>query len=159
MRSILATLMAVGLLAGHALPSFATACTDAAAVATARANAEVACEAEGHGCLSAASHGQYVSCIARQANLAAQNLTLPKECKGAVKKCAAKSTCGKAGFVTCCRSKPRPDGSTATKCSIKRDAAHCTAPKGGTACAGTQSSCCDACTDGTCGSPSGAFLR
>ena len=136
----------------------AAPCSDAAAVATARASAEAACEAEGRGCTSAPNHGQYVSCISQQLN---QNATLPKECRGAAKKCAAKSTCGKPGFVTCCRTKPRSDGTTATKCSIKRDADHCTAPKGGTACAGAQSSCCDACLTGDCGggSASGAFFE
>jgi hypothetical protein len=158
MRSIPAILFAAGLVASSAMPGFA-ACTDTAAVAKTRADAETACEMEGHGCTTAQNHGQYVSCIAKKTNDAVVAQTLPKECKGAVKRCAAKSTCGKAGFVTCCRTKPRPGGGTATKCSIKKDAAHCTAPTGGTACPGTHSSCCDACTDTGCASPSGAFVR
>jgi hypothetical protein len=134
------------------------ACDDAAAVAATRTAAEAACALEGNGCATAASHGKYVSCIAQQTNLAVQNGTLPKSCKGAVKKCAAKSTCGKPGFVTCCRTKPKSDGSSVTKCSIKKSAESCRPPKNGTACAGAQSSCCDACPDGVCESPSGAFL-
>jgi len=135
----------------------AAQCTNTTAVDAARAAAETACAAEGKGCANAPNHGTYVSCISQQIN---DNTSLPKECRGQAKKCAAKSTCGKAGFVTCCRTKPRSDGTTATKCSIKRDAEHCTPPRGGTACAGTQSSCCDACLDGDCaGSPSGAFVE
>src|SRR5262245_20558251 len=136
----------------------AAGCTDTAGVLAARAAAEAACAAEGKGCDNASSHGQYVSCFAQQVNA---NTSLPKECRGQAKKCAAKSTCGKAGFVTCCRTKTRGDGTTATKCSIKRDADHCTAPKNGSACAGTESSCCDACLEGggCVGSPSGAFVH
>jgi hypothetical protein len=152
-------LITIGIVAlGFVARDAGAACTDAAAVTVARASAEAACALEGNGCTSAASHGKYVSCIAQQTNLAVQNGSLPKSCKGAVKQCAAKSTCGKPGFVTCCRTKPTSSGS-ATKCSIKRDADHCKPPKGGTACAGTQSSCCDACLSGNCGSPSGAFLE
>ena len=135
----------------------AAPCTDTAAVNAARGAAEAACAAEGTGCANAPNHGQYVACISQQLN---QNTSLPKECRGAAKKCAAKSTCGKAGFVTCCRTKQRADGTSATKCSIKHDADHCTAPKNGSACAGTESSCCDACLTADCtGSPSGAFVR
>jgi len=46
------------------------------------------------------SDQQYVSCVAQEANA---NTSLPKECGGEVKKCAARSICGKQakGFVTC----------------------------------------------------------
>ena len=75
-------------------------------------------------------------------------------CKGAVKKCAAKSTCGKPGFVTCCVTK-----NNVSKCKLKRDTAACTA-KGGVTSGCT--SCCDACpapgSGPSCSSPSGAFL-
>lgn len=134
------------------------ACDDPGAVAATRAAADAQCELEGNGCTSATNHGQYVACVAQKTNAAVLAGTLPKECKGAVKKCAAKSTCGKAGFVTCCRHKPKSDGTIATKCTIKRDAAHCLPPKGGTACPGTHASCCDACPGDSC-SPSGAFVE
>jgi hypothetical protein len=83
--------------------------------------------------------------------------TLPKNCKGAVVRCAAKSTCGKPdGFVTCCRI----TAAGKTKCSLKSDASLCKPPKNGSSCVGTDSSCCDACPTGVCGgSPSGAFLE
>jgi hypothetical protein len=95
-------------------------------------------------CTAATSHGAYVSCATTQAN----NVLVNKGCAGFVKKCAAHSTCGKrAGAVTCCVTK-----TTGTKCKIKRDAVHCTAPAGATACVGTYTSCCDACSAGGCAS-------
>lgn len=128
------------------------ACTDAAAVAATRAAADAACP-----CASATNHGQYVKCVAGVAKAAAASGSLPKECKGAVVKCAARSTCGKPGFVTCCQTKTTPKG-TVTKCSTKNSATACKAPKGGTACVGLHPSCCDACTSTGCASPSAAFL-
>ena len=120
---------------------------------TKRAGYDATCTAMTQGCATAKNHGQYVSCIAHQAKA---DTTLPNECRGAVVKCAAKSTCGKSGFVTCCRTKA--DGTT--KCSTKKGASACTAPKGGHACVGlpTHPSCCDACTATGCASPSGAFI-
>jgi hypothetical protein len=121
---------------------------DAAAVAAARQDVEDTCD-----CAGSTNHGQFVKCAAGVANTRAGANQLPKNCKGAVKKCAAKSTCGKPGFVTCCVTK-----NSTTKCKLKKSEAACTA-KGGTA--GTCSSCCDACpapgTGPSC-SPSGAFL-
>jgi hypothetical protein len=90
------------------------------------------------------THGQYVSCAAGVAN-ARSSLDpsdpnfLPKTCKGAVKKCAAHSVCGKPGFVTCCLTNSTTG---ATSCKIKSLDTKCT-DKGGTV--GTCTSCCDAC--------------
>lgn len=118
---------------------------DAADVAAARAAVAANCD-----CAGAANHGAFVSCAAEQAKGLAN-----KSCRGAVVSCAAKSTCGKPGFVTCCRTK----ASGVTKCSTKSKADRCKPPKGGSACVGTLASCCDACTSSGCaGSPSGAFL-
>jgi len=120
-----------------------------AAVDSARQAADQACDQKQppQGCTTAASHGQYVSCVAHEANA---NSSLPKECRGAVKKCAARSVCGKQakGFVACCRT----SASGTTKCSIKSSSAGCTdhAPPGGSACASTHPSCCDACTATGC---------
>src|SRR5207249_4707257 len=50
------------------------------------------------------------------------------------------STCGKPGVVTCCRT----DAGGITSCSVVNKAGNCTAPQGGTAQVGTQSSSCDA---------------
>ena len=123
---------------------------DDAAVAAARQAVEDQCN-----CAGSTNHGQYVKCAAGVANerASADPPLLPKSCKGAVKKCAAKSTCGKPGFVTCCVTK-----NNVTKCKLKKDAAACTA-KGGVA--GGCSSCCDACPtpgSGPSCSPSGAFV-
>ena len=114
---------------------------DDAAVAATRADADQACEDQGLGCSSAPNHGQHVQCIAHQANAAARTGSLPTYCKGAVTECAARSTCGKPGAVTCCIS---------DECEIANDAAECAAQGGSV---GSASSCCDACA-----SPSGAFL-
>jgi hypothetical protein len=122
---------------------------DDAAVAAARAQVDVDCP-----CGDFPNHGQYVKCAAGVAKARADAMTLPKNCKGAVVKCAAKSTCGKPGFVTCCRT----NSSGLTKCSTKPNASKCTPPKNGSACVSSFSSCCDACTDTGCASPSGAFL-
>ena len=122
---------------------------DAQAVADARAQVASDCDC------NAGTHGAYVKCAAGVANDRASHNLLRESCKGAVKKCAARSMCGKPGFVTCCRT----NASGVTKCSIKSGAAKCTPPKDGSACVGTFSSCCDACTDTGCAaSPSGAFL-
>src|SRR5262249_2146370 len=65
-------------------------------------------------------------------------------CRGAVKRCAAKSTCGRPGSVTCIRT----DTGGRTKCQVKRDPGLCIAPSGGTACVGAGTSCCDASSTG-----------
>ena len=78
------------------------ACTDAAAVAATRAAAEVQCP-----CAAASGHKAYIRCVAQVAKAAAQSGSLPKQCRASVVGCARKSTCGKAGFVTCFRTTPR----------------------------------------------------
>ena len=117
------------------------ACTDPAAVAATRAAAEAQCP---RGTFS--SHKAYLHCVAQVAKTAAQSGSLPKQCRGSVVGCARKSTCGKAGFVTCFRTTAK--GSQT--CSVKPSAAKCTAPKGGAAFVGTVPSCCDTCTAGSC---------
>jgi hypothetical protein len=114
---------------------------DQSDVASARAAVAANCD-----CAGAASHGVYLRCAAQQANATLVN----KSCAGAVKKCAAKSTCGRPGAVTCCVTK-----TGRTKCRIRRDAAHCTASNGSTACVGTNTSCCDACTS-SCATTTGS---
>src|SRR4029077_5702619 len=99
-------------------------------------------------CLTATKHGAYVRCAAKVAKAAVKTGAFPKACQRAAKVCAAKSTCGRPGFVTCCRTTAKG----VTKCSIRRNAAACKPPKGGRACAGQRPSCCDACTGGGCAS-------
>jgi hypothetical protein len=114
---------------------------DTDAVAAVRAVAADQCD-----CGGARNHGQYVSCVAHLVNQAVRTGVLRGACSGEVVGCAASSTCGLKGFVTCCRT----DATGTTRCSIKRGAARCHAPAGGSACVGTVSSCCDACVDGGC---------
>ena len=92
-----------------------------------------------------ATHGEYVRCVARAAKTAAVSKTLART----IMKCAAKSTCGRSGFVTCCRT----NKNGVTKCSIKDGAAQCKAPKHGSARVGTHASCCDACAATGCSVP------
>src|SRR5207253_3037257 len=97
-------------------------------------------------CASAANHGAYVSCVAHATNAAVKAGTLPDDCASTVMSCASNSTCGKPGFVTCCET----DARGTTTCNVVNGPGACTAPKGGSACVGTQPSCCDACANGEC---------
>lgn len=112
---------------------------DAASVGNARAAADAACP-----CATALTHGDYVSCAVQAINSALDGSDAQhnRSCRGKAKKCYARSTCGKPGFVTCYKT----TATGKTKCSVKSDCTHCVAPVGGTACCGTNSSCCDACT-------------
>lgn len=140
---------AVAFVVASATLTYAKKCdptgADAADVANARAAVAANCD-----CAGATKHGSYVSCAATQAKATLVN----PSCKGAVVKCAAHSVCGKSGFVTCCQTNAKG----VTKCKTKSSAAACKVPKGGAACVGLHSSCCDACTASGCASPSGAFL-
>lgn len=112
---------------------------DAGAVAMARALAATRCD-----CATAPSHGQHVRCVGAVAREALRARTLPERCVAQVVRCAARSTCGRPGAVTCCRT----DAAGATRCRVKRSAAGCWPPRGGSACVGTEASCCDSCTTG-----------
>ena len=103
---------------------------DAAAVVAARAEVETTCDCGG-------SHGSYVACAAGVARTRADSNALRPECRGTVRRCAAKSTCGKPGAVVCCRVRKG-----VPRCAIARDAGRCGA-RGGTVDGST--SCCDAC--------------
>ncbi len=109
-------------------------------------------------CAAATNHGRYVSCVAHVVKRLA-GTTIPTNCKGAVKRCAARSVCGKAGFVTCaiptdtcdptahtCVRNPTiaclTDADCGTRCKIKRDATLCAASNG---IVGTSPTCCAAC--------------
>ena len=137
-------------------------CTDPRA-ADVRAQINAECHCTGN-------HGQYVSCVAHHVRDAVRNDAVDTNCKGAVVRCAARSTCGKkTGFVACaicgpgtCTNSLCDDGVTAcadsstcppvvNHCSMKSSADFCAA-RGGVASTG---SCCDA----TCvASPAGAFV-
>ena len=161
MRLIVGGLLGLALIVGTARVGSANCAADdptGSKVAGARAQVATDCPCD-HTDPPATNHGQYVKCAAGVAgSRAALDQSdpnfLPKSCKGAVKKCAAHSTCGKPGAVTCCITNDK-----GTKCKTKKDTTHCT-DKGGIV--GTCASCCDACpAPGTpgCQSPSGAFLE
>src|SRR5437762_5895504 len=133
MRSVVRSLAAFGLLL--ATRQDALAACDPSVLANARAQIAMECD-----CASASNHGEYVSCVTHATNDAVKAGTLSSDCVDAIMNCASNSTCGKPGFVTCCRT----DAGGITSCSVVNKASNCTAPQGGTAQVGTQSSCCDA---------------
>jgi len=130
----------------------------------------------GCGCPDAVNHGQYVSCVAHAVNDLARHDAIPTNCKGKVKRCAARSTCGKPGFVVCqiptefgsCDTTTIPgtcsvgtsllcdgtcsadtDCAVATKCKIKSSDTRCAAAGGVVDCSGA-TTCCAA---PTCATP------
>ena len=108
---------------------------DAQAVADARTQVDSDCD-----CAGAASHRDYVRCAIGVARTRADAGQLRSQCRSAVKRCAAKSTCGTPGAVSCCIER---NGSF--RCLIRRDAGSC-AGRGGTT--GADGSCCDTCGGG-----------
>jgi hypothetical protein len=133
-RFLLATAL---LLAAAPLGVARAATCDAATIANLR-DATSSCD-----CAGAASHGAYVKCVVEAVKAAGKSSGASKVCERAVRKCAVKSTCGKAGAVACVET----SATGATKCVLKKDSTACKAPKGGSACAASEPSCCDA----TCG--------
>src|SRR5262245_26478675 len=79
------------------VPAHSAACEDPTAVADARAAVTQQCPCD------VTNHGAYVSCAAGVVRQRIADRLLPRSCGGAVKRCAARSTCGKPGWVTCCR--------------------------------------------------------
>ncbi len=137
MRSLTLAALGASMLLASAPVAFANCAKDdptGSKVLAARQQASSTCS-----CATATKHGTYVKCVAGVADMLSSgtNPSLPKSCKGAVKKCAAHSTCGKPGTVTCCLTTAK-----GPKCKVKKDAAHCTAKQGTV---GTCTSCCDAC--------------
>jgi hypothetical protein len=126
--------LALALFALSAAPVFArcdpAAEPDRADIANARDAVLANCD-----CAGAESHGAYVRCAVDQIAAVLVN----RQCRRKAKECAAKSTCGRPGAVTCCKEKHGR-----TKCKVAHSAAACEA-KGGTA--GSCSSCCDACPE------------
>ena len=82
---------------------------DAGDIANARAQVALNCN-----CAGSTNHGAFVKCATQQAKT---NLT-NQSCMGQVVRCAARSTCGKPNFVTCCRT----SATGQTRCSTKSGA-------------------------------------
>jgi len=156
MRTLVGCLAMAGVLLAFGQPAHAGCGSqpgDEQAVIDARADAASQCN-----CATATSHGAYVKCVAGVAKTRADNNQLPKNCTGAVKKCAAHSTCGKPGFVTCCFATAK-----GPKCKTKKSADLCSM-KGGTPTVDPMNTSCCSTThplvDNACmASPSGAFLN
>src|SRR5262245_24462746 len=109
---------------------------DSAAVAAIRARAEMQCD-----CATAFDHAIYVRCVRAVAEIAVERGELSPACRGAVAKCASKSTCARPGAVVC----RRTTSAGRSKCRIKRDATRCRGASGTSACVvGGVASCCDA---------------
>jgi len=113
-------------------------------------------------CDDVRNHGQYVKCVGKVIReLTAANPQF-KNCRGKLVRCAARSTCGKEGFVTCNRvelgvcepvllvcSEPvgqvcatNGDCVISSRCSTKRSAESCT-DRGGIV--GDTPTCCSKC--------------
>lgn len=89
-------------LAGAVLLAFAAGPAVAAIdCEPARCNADLQADISNCGCPDSDNHGRYVSCVAHAVKRAADGGAIPKNCKGKVTRCAARSTCGKPGFVVC----------------------------------------------------------
>ncbi len=97
-------------------------------------------------CSTATSHGDYVNCAKTSVNTAVSNGQLPNSCRNTVVNAARKSTCGRPGAVTCCRT----NQTHRTSCSVSSAADRCRAPSGGQACVGLLASCADSCVAGGC---------
>lgn len=110
-------------------------------------------------CAESSNHGRYVSCVARVVNRLSRAGQVPTNCKGKVTRCAARSTCGKPGFVAChiptdtcdvvtltCVGNPTlacaTDLDCGARCKVSSSEDICLA-RGGTV--GTESSCCATC--------------
>lgn len=111
-------------------------------------------------CAEATNHGRHVSCVARVVNRLSREGAIPTNCKGKIRRCAARSICGKPDFVTCHVPTSTCDLATGTctedatvacltdldcgsRCSIKRSADLCV-ERGGTVGAG--GTCCADCS-------------
>lgn len=144
------SLLALALILGSAALARAVPCdpegADQVAIAAVRAQITAQCD-----CAGAARHGDYVRCGRDVVRAQIEAEQMNPRCRSHVMRCVRRSTCGREGAVTCCRTK----ASGTTRCSIRRDVAHCRAPRGGTACASLLESCCDACTTAGCVSSCG----
>jgi hypothetical protein len=110
-------------------------------------------------CDQATNHGRHVSCVARVVNRLSKDGTIPINCKGKIRRCAARSICGKPGFVTCHLPTDTCDLTTGTcagdatvacltdvdcgsRCRVKRSADLCV-ERGGVV--GASGTCCADC--------------
>lgn len=93
----------IGVLCSVLLPSLTLMAEPARADCPADVGAAVAatCPCDGIQGVPWRNHGKYQSCVVRLRN-ALNKQGCPPEALKTIARCAAKSTCGKAGFVLCC---------------------------------------------------------
>ena len=131
---VAAVLLLVG--ARRAPAADAIAAPDAAEhalVAAARAAAEAQCD-----CGAAQTHGAYLRCVSQTV----KSLATGRLSRGGMHEameCAARSTCGRTGMATCCKTNRHGR----MRCGVVH-AGKCAAPAGGSACVSSFSSACDA---------------
>jgi len=106
-------------------------------IAATRAGAEAQCD-----CTAASSHRAYLRCVSQAVQALAAG-RLSKAGMHAAMRCAVRSTCGRQGTATCCRTSQ----SGRTRCKIVL-AKKCVAPPGGSACVSSFASWCDAVDQG-----------
>jgi hypothetical protein len=110
---------------------------DTTAVAAARGEIATTCN-----CATATTHGGYVACARGVVEDRVDHDMLPPQCRAAVMRCVRRSTCGRPGAVTCCRTTV-----VGSRCTIRRNDEQCVHAGG---CVGSLASCCDACGPGGC---------
>jgi hypothetical protein len=135
----------------------ALTCEDARCLFQQQVDAECSCS-------EAANHGRYVKCVGKIIRQLTSEHPEFKNCRGKLVRCAARSTCGKEGFVTCTKVKLgtcdtiggycMDEGLTdvpcisddqcvlSSRCSTKRSAEICEA-RGGIV--GDSATCCSNC--------------
>jgi hypothetical protein len=155
MRTLLAFVAGCALLASAGPVAAAVDCEPARCAVQQAINTDCPCDLSGQ-----SNHGQHVSCVAHAVRDLARADVIPINCKGKIKRCAAKSTCGKPGFVVCniptdtcdlttgtCVANPTlactTDLDCGSKCKIKSSTERCT-ERGGTVAIGS-TTCCAAC--------------
>jgi hypothetical protein len=96
MKIAAATVFAFAWLAAPAVGANQSACDAARCAVQEAINSECSCD-------EATNHGRYVSCVAHVVKRlsSGDDPLVPRNCKGKVTRCAARSVCGKEGFVTC----------------------------------------------------------
>ena len=112
---------------------------DAAAITAARARIDRECPCNDYDGSQGKKHGDYVHCATDTVKALVRDALLKKSCKRFTQKCAASSTCGSPGFVTCQLTTARLH----TTCAIKAAPDRCVAPRGGNAEVTATTSCCD----------------
>jgi hypothetical protein len=116
-------------------------CSDAEAVASARAEIAAQCDCAG------SKRKAYVKCVKKQLKRAVKE-GLPKKCRKYAQKCEKKSTCGRQNAAICCEAKK----SGRVKAWVASRAKRCE-QRGGLTC-GTMAHAVDACTEaGLCVQP------